>query len=507
MTKSGRTTARQKRFLCICCMLLCAMLLLAGQGCVRPAPVQLDPVKNAQINDFAATAADQGICLSWQVGEQGRPPVSYRIWRVSQGDTGQQWMLCHEGKLKDCTYTDTQWPDLAMGTYCYALGAVFEDGSHAEPLLSDVFERTLSCLYVTQQGTGTGESWDDALGDLQKALDTAHAMWQADNAGAGVAVYVAQGTYTGCFVLREGVDLFGGYDAATGEPAQQPTVLDAQTKGRPLTQQEDFARQGIVRGVTLQGGYADEQGGGVLLRSGGNLENCILINNEANISTNGRGGGAALLGNAVIRNCQIQNNRAAQGGGLFLSAQAQAINCLIANNTAAKQGGGLCTAGDGVQVLYNTIVYNGAVNGGGMHLDGRVLIAGSTIWGNQAMIGDPQIYTPNGREQLYLLSSALQGTNAAEDGRDYACFSKIVALGEKNDQVDGPHFAVVPAGTGAGTQDWMMCDWQPEQTGALALVQPDLTEAEQTGWIVQMPAADLIGRQRERDAMGAYCFP
>ncbi len=111
-------------------------------------------------------------------------------------------------------------------------------------------------------------------------------------------------------------------------------------------------------------------GAGMNINSGGSLfiQNNIIIHNNA---LGGNGGGVVMSG----------------GGGAFTGN-------VVTKNTSQSAGGGVyCIDRDGAWVISNnTIVYNEAVNGGGMVLFTQPTIINSIIYGNTASNSGAQIY-------------------------------------------------------------------------------------------------------------------
>ncbi len=210
--------------------------------------------------------------------------------------------------------------------------------------------------YVAQNGTGDGSSWNDAMGDLQVAMDFAAL-------GQGV-VWVAEGTYYGdsvsenAFTIPDGVRVYGGfagdepedYDLSLRNFAAHPTILDGQHTQRTVYHEYPMEWSSVPRvspildGFTIQNGHNIE-GGNVF---GGNpmlqLNNCVIQNGE---SENGD------LVCAIISNSIIVNNIGSgwwTGWAGVVMAGCNAYNCVIANNHADAIASG--------STLVNCILWN-----------------------------------------------------------------------------------------------------------------------------------------------------
>ena len=85
-----------------------------------------------------------------------------------------------------------------------------------------------------------GTSWENASGDLQAMVDEVEA-----NADKG-EVRVAAGTYYGGFLMKDGVNVYGGYSAVDNgirDLKNNKTYLDGEKKSRVLFQNQDILFQ------------------------------------------------------------------------------------------------------------------------------------------------------------------------------------------------------------------------------------------------------------------------
>jgi hypothetical protein len=293
------------------------------------------------------------------------------------------------------------------------------------------------------QPGGNGLSWDTAFRYLHDALAVVEQ--------SGI-IRVAQGTYrpdesaahpdgTGdraaSFNLPRGVVIEGGYaglgapDPDARVPALYETILSGDLSGddgpgfanyednsRHVVTADDAVHGGTrLDGVTIRGGYSDEDSGDPLVAGGSGLfcdgGSPAVVNCRFEANHTGRAGGAlysrtgaafidrctfvdnaggygAALntrsGTPVIRNCIIERNTSGYGGGgIANEANLSLANCLLRGNSAATTGGAINTAGTLI-VTNCTVTQNQAASaGGGILATSNALgieIGNSILWGN-----------------------------------------------------------------------------------------------------------------------------
>lgn len=157
-------------------------------------------------------------------------------------------------------------------------------------LYSILFIMTFGCIftgnaavkrYVKPIATGTqnGSSWANAKSDLQQVI----------NASAeGDTIWVAAGTYTGGFTLKQGVQIYGGFagfesllkERKLPGTNENQTILDGNNTQRVVSQDIAFTVSTVLDGFIIQNGSA-LYGAGVSLKSNSILRRCIVRNNQA----------------------------------------------------------------------------------------------------------------------------------------------------------------------------------------------------------------------------------
>jgi predicted outer membrane repeat protein len=182
---------------------------------------------------------------------------------------------------------------------------------------------------VAATGEGTGLTWANAFTDLQEALSVVV---------PGDEIWVAAGQYrptsgndrTVSFVLRDGVDLYGGF-AGT-----ETSVEERDINANPTTLNGDIGQLGEVS----DNSYA-------VLR-GNNITFTQVVDGFRIINANGpsgqNGGGLrltnALGGLVIVRNCTFFSNRTTTyGGAIYLAASnLTAENCVFQSNESGSGG-------------------------------------------------------------------------------------------------------------------------------------------------------------------------
>ncbi|MBS0635543.1 MAG: hypothetical protein JSR37_08790 [Verrucomicrobia bacterium] len=251
-----------------------------------------------------------------------------------------------------------------------------------------------STLYVDAvagNDANDGSAWAKAFKTLSTALNAVNTNT------TGYKILIAKGTYypggdaatttsnkdTAFAILHNGIRLYGGYDANTGQrnAAVNKTYLDGNNSSYHIMAIAGIGTGDsvIVDGLTIQNARA--LGTGPL-----HVYNGIGFNSN-------EGGGVAVkgcnaLGNQLLfRYCTFINNTSDNNGGAFYNAETspEFINCLFANNTATNSGGAMFNYDGSNPVFINsTIANNVSANGGAIYNYGNCIpvINNSIVWLN-----------------------------------------------------------------------------------------------------------------------------
>ena len=152
-----------------------------------------------------------------------------------------------------------------------------------------------------------------------------------------------------------------GTETITG-PAAGVTISGG---GQSRVFQVDQGVTASISGVTITGGQAAGDGGGLYNSGTTTLTDCTVSDNSA-----GSGGGMATSGSGTttLTDCTVSGNTASsEGGGLYNLGTSTLTDCTVSGNTA---GNGVATA-----------------KGGGIYNSGLLTLTGSTITGNQRQYG------------------------------------------------------------------------------------------------------------------------
>ena len=394
-------------------------------------------------------------------------------------------------------------------------------------------------VYVKENGTGSGTSWDDAMSSLSSAVQIAN-MYNAD-------VWVAAGTYYGdsvsshAFIIMEGVNVYGGfvgneaanYDLSLRDYTTNQTILDGQNNQRLLFQNNDFSTHTVWDGFTVRNGNAksnnnDGCGGGAYLKKGVTLRNCVITENVAS----SYGGGvytsySDYYNNDTIFliNCRLSHNTSSyQAGGAYLSRKVTMLNCVIDHNVSHGYGGGVYLAED-QNILSNCLVANNTAyegHGAGVYTGSSTnIIRNSTIVNNKIASNNPSnevnmssykgagIYVNYGTvtncivwgNKNYSEINGIEGYSYTVTyvASDYACMGDnnvSLSTDNENDGMLSPHF-VNPSNEAGAADVTDNADWHLQQ-GSPCVNRGDNSGAE---------AYDLDGNARvQMDTIDLGCY-
>lgn len=246
--------------------------------------------------------------------------------------------------------------------------------------------------YVKEGGTGNGSSWAQASGDLQLMINQSvsgdeirvaageyYPNRRADNPG----VITPNNEYN-AFVLKQGVKIYGGYNAATG---QRDIVnnISALTGGMlgAISYHVIVSAGGGINSSTVVDGF-------LILKGEARKAGQVKVNG-INIASEYGGGIAIYDSSPQISNCIIAGNKAFNGGGILLAnSNSKILNCYVIFNYAnypssAAAGGGIYNYSGAPTIVNCTVAGNGSVyKAGGIYLNSQANVINCTVVGNHA---------------------------------------------------------------------------------------------------------------------------
>jgi hypothetical protein len=226
-------------------------------------------------------------------------------------------------------------------------------------------EGNAKTIFVKMDGKGNGESWENALSNLQLAIDIAA---DSDQIWIKTGVYYPTKTNNRQipFLIDKSVQIFGGFsgiEKALKERdfEQFQTIISGEIGDKTSTLDNSYniflidIQKGdiVLDGITLRGGMANissiasdrkSSGAGIFYTTNGNksslwISNCLFIDNQALYG----GAISALIleggdANIHIENCVFQDNFAEiEGGAIYHRASKGSTDLLEIQYTTFTQ--------------------------------------------------------------------------------------------------------------------------------------------------------------------------
>lgn len=263
-------------------------------------------------------------------------------------------------------------------------------------LVPQVAQADPGIIYVDDSAAGSnnGSSWENAFNYLQDGLSAAVS---GDDIRVGAGIYLPDrdsanpggtGDVNATFMLKTGVDIYGGY---AGAGAADPDARDF------------TAYETILSGELNPGDAADPHSNHVVSSqsvSGIVIDGLTIALGQKNIYAGGQPGGGMynVASSLVVTNCVIRDNWASIGAGMYNdSANVTVANSTFDNNdvcggTIPGGGGGMSNVNSNVYVANCTFSNNssgsqsfGGTGGGGIaNSGGNTTVVDSTFAGNHA---------------------------------------------------------------------------------------------------------------------------
>lgn len=373
---------------------------------------------------------------------------------------------------------------------------------------------TASRVFVATTGNDSndGMSWALAKATVSAGISVAE---------AGDTVCVAAGTYNLYFALKDGVQLLGSYNAATGQRNFEvtPTIIDGTDLDHYLFVKYDNActMPTHVDGFIFQNANHSSDGGAGYIRANCFVENCIVRNCTTS------GGSAGIYNDGgTISNCLFELCYAEGNSGAVRNVGGLVENCIF----RGCQGKYATVRNDNNGVVRNCLFYNNQpstedwpASGGVYNPQGRVynctfacnygeMYAGShsdnvmyncVFWNNKCEDGfsDPSTYISSSS-----VSANGSGNNAGDNYFEASAFSFKLAAG--NMDAKGPHFVSPTSFVGVPTTAGQIAAMRSADFSLLA-ASPVIDKGRSSG----APSTDIEGTARPCGAgvdMGCYEF-
>ena len=327
--------------------------------------------------------------------------------------------------------------------------------------------------YVKEGGTGKGMSWDDAMGDIQDAINAL-----ADDNGTKGEVWVAGGTYTVknyidatnqsspiALLMKNGISVYGGFNPTAPESSRKerlanntgngkpwhwahPTILHGSnyteakwnatsqtwevTSGSyhvvwfaPLPGKSAFTSTVYLEGITVEGGKSESQtndyqpdcGAGVYMADvNAYLRYCTVRYCNLGLSTSEtftpRGGGVYCKDGNIL-GCLVYNNTAANGGGIYVDGTGFVTRSMVTNNSGHNGAGVYLKKADTDGQDYYQILSTSVVTNNTATLNGSVYLDGSGLLMNNTIANN---YVNNSTDAANKESAQTAGIYITENG-------------------------------------------------------------------------------------------
>lgn len=301
--------------------------------------------------------------------------------------------LLYNGDAVTATSVGTNYTIIPSGYTSSKYEIIYTNGTlRIEPDIT----LTDGTLYVKKGATGTGTSWDNALGEVRDALETARIINSSASAAKATKIFVSVGQYKPSlgqtFNMLKGVSIYGGFDPDNGISILSHKRKFAQSflsgnTSRVITNDDNgLTNADIIDGFTIGNCLVDHQltGGGIYNKnSSPTIVNCILENIDLDIYPihNSRTYGSGIYNDnskPVLINCIIRNNSVGvkksnynamshffgYGAAMYNvnDSKPKLYNCTITNNTTRTfnwdDAPAIVNDASSTTSLYNSIYMN-----------------------------------------------------------------------------------------------------------------------------------------------------
>lgn len=377
--------------------------------------------KDDVVDPYLKVDSNEEIEVSNQGGEYSIAILSTYLWTAT---SDVDWIILNSDKGdKGKEYLDFS---VVKNEGEERIGTVTVNTVDNQYIITVVQEKGLTTeFYVKPNGTGSGESWNDA----------ASFVFALEEATSGSTIHMAAGTYTPTKIITGGseddpsdktfeinkhLEIIGGYPENPSNGDQPDSEVNKTILSGKISEEDDVyhvvtisapkADNSIVtiKGLTITGGNAYNRGsqvsingvnfnrgvgGGIII---GNtiaelIDLTVIENITSSIGTSGMAPGIFVFGGAevTLRNCKVnQNHSVGNGGGLWVDRSVAYIYDSEFNENSGGTAPGVHAYPDAEIYMYNSVIANnkGRSYGAAFYARGNSygLIANSLIYGNES---------------------------------------------------------------------------------------------------------------------------
>lgn len=435
-----------------------------------------------------------------------------KVFTDAQND---DWTLCEGSVCEDHGSAFDEIPVIALGGNVRTDGRRIDIGAYERESDFGYKASADGIVFVVSGADGQGCAWEDAVGDLNKAISIAKAYNDAleDEDLKKAQVWVKAGDYDlkESVLLNDGISIYGSF-AGTEKTLEErtkgtkgwdyvnPTVLRGANKTfAVLLQQASFTAETTIDGFTVEegmpgvvllknallkcciirncksrtdnmtladGSIINNNAGGVFVKQASTVDSCLIENNSSTSS----GGGiyAENIAGIKIKNCLIQNNIAGTMGGGIFSWQATVENCIVKDNTATTDGGGIVVR-QTASLYYNCIVAGNTAKGkgGGIWFKDADAAKNATVYNltvvnNKAEGSGGGVYF--GYAGQTLVNTILWGNTCNEADEQFATKSGVTATFTNcasSATLSEGNVSLPADAAGIFAENWMLCEGSP----------------------------------------------
>ena len=263
----------------------------------------------------------------------------------------------------------------------------------------------------------------EAVNNVNATADTTGGDCAAGD-GTADTIILPAGTYTLTGAILEDLNASGDLDISKAVTIQgagaTATFIDG--NGTVTSDRVIHVTAAVtltLDGVTITGGSASTDGGGIYSSGAVTVTNSTISGNSAVLDS----GGIFSVGAVTVTDSTISGNSATFNfGGIYSEGALLVTDSTISANSAGNHVGGIFS-NSAVTVTNSTISGNSAVNdSGGIFSNGAVTVTNSTVSGNSAGLDGGGIYS---KDVVTLTNSTITGNSAPTGGGVYAASGTI----------------------------------------------------------------------------------